>query len=136
MDMHKICACFVWAMIQVDLIHCDAVSNALSSDTPRAVLSAKYAAAVTASLHILYALMLSRKDDIAAKLRISKTINVPATNKGHDPYLIGIVKSLAMCDRRLQGSYLDVPMWADMFFNLERYNRERLLCPSPRICER
>ena len=48
----------------------------------------------------------------------------PETNPGHDSYVLGRIKTLALND--IYGNDFDVLTYADMLFWIEKYNRKLL----------
>lgn len=131
MDRHKICACVVWALLQTDFMQCTSTVK-----VPAAVTNAKYIAIFSGAVTVLYRLMLSdqllrkSRGESNFKAKLSRYgIVFPATNAGHDLYATGKAKALAVCDISVHDDYWDVPAWASIFCDLERYNLELLACP-------
>lgn len=96
---------------------------------PKEVVFANYSIDFMASIYILYLFLLSdlQKDgqeDIYSKLLDKATFDFPETNKGHDSYVIGRIKTLALND--LNGVDFDVLTYADMLFWIEKYNKDLL----------
>lgn len=54
----------------------------------------------------------------------SNTFIFPETNKGHDEYLHGRVKTLALND--MYAIDFDILTYADMLYWIEKYNKEQL----------
>lgn len=123
MDGHKICACITGALLDVRLISFDVRSK----DMPEEVYYSNYAIAFWAAIYLLYAFLLSDylkegKEDHYNLLMEKGTFSFPHTNPGHDPYIQGRIKTLALND--ICGVDYDVLTYADMLFWIERYNRE------------
>lgn len=124
-DGHKIAACVTGALLNVCLVTFDLKAE----NPPKEVVFAKYSIAFMSSIYILYLFMLSdfQKDgkiDCYKKLLDKATFDFPETNKGHDSYAIGRIKTLALND--LNGIDFDVLTYADMLFWIEKYNKDLL----------
>lgn len=98
-------------------------------NTPMAIALSNYAVAFLASNYVLYMFLLSDferdgKIELYNKLKTQGTFIFPQTNKGHDPYVQGRIKTLALNDT--YGNDFDILTYADMLFWIELYNIDRL----------
>lgn len=64
------------------------------------------------------------KDELYSKLEEQGTFLFPETNKGHDSYVQGRIKALALNDAYKND--FDILAYADMLFWIEQYNISRL----------
>lgn len=64
------------------------------------------------------------KDELYSKLEEQGTFLFPETNKGHDSYVQGRIKVLALNDAYKND--FDILTYADMLFWIEQYNISRL----------
>lgn len=124
-DGHKIAACITGALLNVRLVTFDLNAK----NVPKEIVYANYSIAFMASIYILYLFLLSDlqkegKIDVYNKLLDKATFDFPETNKGHDSYVIGRIKTLALND--LNGIDFDVLTYADMLFWIEKYNKDLL----------
>lgn len=124
-DGHKICACITGALLQVKLV----TFKMDDKNTPMAIALSNYAVAFLASNYVLYMFLLSDlerdgKIELYNKLKTQGTFIFPQTNKGHDPYVQGRIKTLALNDT--YGNDFDILTYADMLFWIELYNIDRL----------
>lgn len=124
-DGHKICACITGALLNVRII-----SYEMSDENiPVRIVFANYAIAFLAAIYVMYLLLLSDfehdgKTECYNKLKDKATFVFPETNPGHDPYVQGRIKTLALND--MNNNDFDVLTYADMLFWIERYNKELL----------
>ena len=93
------------------------------------VFYSNYTLAFLTGIHILYLCMLSDyerngEDKLAALLKKQATFVFPKTNRGHDEYLQGRVKTLALND--IYAIDFDVLTYADMLYWIEKYNKDEL----------
>lgn len=121
-DGHKICACITGALLKVRL-----VSFESKDDMPVAVMYSNYAIAFLASIYVMYLFLLSdyerdNKTEAYNKLTEKATFDFPQTNPGHDSYVQGRIKTLAVND--ICGVDFDVLTYADMLFWIEKYNKD------------
>lgn len=122
-DSHKICACITGALLSVRLISFK-VSN---ENMPKAIAYSNYAVAFLAAIYVMYLFLLSdyERDGYIKhynKLKEQATFIFPETNYGHDPYVQGRIKTLALND--ICGNSFDVLTYADMLFWIEKYNKD------------
>lgn len=122
-DGHKICACLTGALLNVRII----TYNMSDEDIPKEIVFSNYAVAFLAAIYVMYLFLLSDfehdgKTECYNKLKDKATFVFPKTNPGHDPYVQGRIKTLALND--MYGNDFDVLTYADMLFWIERYNRE------------
>lgn len=119
MDVHKIASCLTAALVSFKMLQYD-----LKDDLPIEVLLSNYAVAFLAGINVLYLVDLSdtygTKPKIYQKLVDQKTFAFPETTQGHDPYVQGRIKTLAIND--LNGIDFDILTYADMLFWIENYN--------------
>lgn len=125
-DNHKICACITGSLLKIPLISFDMKNE----DIPAEIMYSHYEICFLAGIHVMYLLLLSdykkeEKYDLHLKLEEKSTFEFPETNPGHDTYIVGRVKTLALND--ILGVDFDVLTYADMLFWIERYNKELLL---------
>ena len=123
-DVHKICACFTAAMLKVRVFEYKGVVPIKAE-----IFYSNYTLAFLVGMHIMYLCMLSdyekNKDKrLYNKLKEQATILFPDTNCGHDKYLQGRIKTLALND--VYGVDFDVLTYADMLFWIEKYNKDIL----------
>lgn len=124
-DGHKICACLTGAIQSVPLIKFDPVDELV----PVELLYARSAAAFISGINILYLFMLSdykknNQEEYFEELYKRATLAFPKTNEGHDEYVIGRIKALAL--NELYGIDFDILAYADMLFWIELYNKKLL----------
>ena len=124
-DGHKICACITGALLDVHLISFDMNAGDVTFD----VAYSNYATAFWGGIYVLYLLLVSdyiRENDTDAIRKLEKqgTFVFPETNPGHDSYVLGRIKTLALND--IYGNDFDVLTYADMLFWIEKYNRKLL----------
>lgn len=115
-DIHKIIACLMWSLTKVNLITYNSDKRENKNGrvfVASCVLSAKYAVVVLSAMNILHLAVLSKLKDInktAYNAFLNTTLIFPLVNKGHDFYLKGVMKSLALNDSYWSGKYFDVPI--------------------------
>lgn len=122
-DGHKICACITGALLNIRLLDYK-ISN---KEIPIKIVYANYEIAFLAAVYVLYLFLLSDFEHNGEtkcfdELKSQSTFVFPETNPGHDPYVQGRIKTLALND--LNGNNFDVLTYADMLFWIERYNKE------------
>ncbi|MDO5541578.1 MAG: hypothetical protein Q4F83_16185 [Eubacteriales bacterium] len=121
-DGHKICACITGALLDVKLIS----FQLKETNIPLQILYSNYAVAFLAGMHVMYLLLLSdylKEEDYDSfrELDNQKTFIFPETSAGHDPYVQGRIKTLALND--IYGNDFDVLTYADMLYWIELYNK-------------
>ena len=117
-------ACITGALLKIKLIDFE-----MNDKVPVSVAMSNYAVAFLASNYILYLFLLSDlerdgKDELYSKLEEQGTFLFPETNKGHDSYVQGRIKALALNDAYKND--FDILAYADMLFWIEQYNISRL----------
>lgn len=122
-DGHKICACITGALLNVRII----TYKVCEENMPVKVVYINYEVAFLAAIYVMYLFLLSDFEREGEKgcyqeLKSRATFVFPETNSGHDPYVLGRIKTLALND--LYGNDFDVLTFADMLFWIERYNKE------------
>lgn len=125
-DVHKICACITGALLKVRLVSFEVNDE----NMPKSIIYSNYAIAFLAANYVLYLFLLSdyEKDgemDCYNRLKEQATFIFPQTNSGHDPYVQGRIKTLALND--LCGVDFDILTYADMLYWIEKYNKD-LIC--------
>lgn len=126
-DGHKICACITAALLKNHLFKYDMNDNSI----PKEIVYSNYALSFLASIYVLYLFLLSdyqKNDDERhfEELRKQATFYFPETNLGHDSYVQGRIKTLALND--ISGNDFDILAYADMLFWIEKYNKHILSC--------
>ena len=126
MDVHKICSCIAGALIQEKIVRINPLN---AEEIPVLAGLSNYAIAFLSSVHFLYISLLSnylKTNDQDAYNLLDKqaTILFPQTNEGHDEYVMGRIKALALNDA--YNNKLDVLAFADMMFWIELYNRKHI----------
>lgn len=122
-DGHKICACITGALLNIRLIN----YKIFDGEMPNKIVFANYEIAFLAGIYVMYLFLLSdyeRDNELECyeELKEQSTFIFPETNPGHDPYVLGRIKTLALND--LNGNDFDILTYADMLFWIERYNKE------------
>lgn len=125
-DGHKICACITGALLNVRLVSFEIGDGKM----PKAVIYSNYAIAFMAAIYVMFLFLLSdyeRDGNVECYNSLMKkaTFTFPKTNPGHDPYVQGRIKTLALND--ICGIDFDILTYADMLFWIEKYNKD-LLC--------
>ena len=125
-DGHKICACITGALLNVRIITYSMPEEGM----PAKVIYANYEVAFLAAVYVMYLFLMSDFEhegqmECYHELKKRATFVFPETNSGHDPYVQGRIKTLALND--LYGNDFDVLTYADMLFWIEKYNKE-LIC--------
>lgn len=123
MDGHKICACITGALLNIHLVSFDRGIK----DIPLAIVYSNYAISFLAGIYVQYLFLLSdymRDNNMESFniLRNQATFYFPETNMGHDSYVCGRIKTLALNDT--YGNDFDVLTYADMLFWIEKYNKD------------
>lgn len=123
-DVHKICSCFTAAMLKVRIFEY-AGEHPIKAE----IFYSNYTLAFLVGMHIMYLCMLSdyeKSEDkrLYNKLKEQATLLFPETNEGHDKYLQGRIKTLALND--VYDVDFDILTYADMLFWIEKYNRDIL----------
>ena len=123
-DIHKVSACFTSAVLKVRVFDYNE-----TEPMDMSVFYSNYTLAFLTGIHIIYLCMLSDyekngEDKLAALLKKRATLVFPETNKGHDEYLQGRVKTLALND--IYAIDFDVLTYADMLYWIEKYNKDEL----------
>lgn len=124
-DGHKICACITGALLKTRMISFEKKEVKFS---PSVVFS-NYAVAFLASIYVMFLFMLSDYEKAGDTehyeiLKQQAMFYFPDTNDGHDPYVQGRIKTLALND--FHGIDFDVLTYADMLFWIEKYNKYQL----------
>ncbi|MBR1598735.1 MAG: hypothetical protein IJ661_07495 [Lachnospiraceae bacterium] len=121
--MHKIGACFARAIIKESPI---IYSNSI--DVPEYIALSNYWLGIVASIYIvrffLYYAYREVAPDMCKKMKDVPKFIYPRTTPGHDLYLRGRVKTLAINDGNRRS--FDFLGYADMLFWIENYNRQIL----------
>lgn len=125
-DGHKICACITATMLKIRLVS----FNTNSVDLPKKIVYSNYAIAFLASIYTMYLFLLSdyeREGESACYNELIKqsTFHFPRTTPGHDSYVQGRIKTLAL--NNIQGRDFDILTYADMLFWIEKYNKTLIL---------
>lgn len=123
-DIHKVSACFTSAVLKVRVFEYNELTPMNMS-----VFYSNYTLAFLSGIHILYLCMLADYEkngekEMADLLKRRATFIFPETNKGHDEYLQGRVKTLALND--MYAIDFDILTYADMLYWIEKYNKEEL----------
>ena len=123
-DIHKVSACFTAAVLKVRVFDYKELTPMDMS-----VFYSNYTLAFLSGIHILYLCMLadyekSNQKELATLLKRQATFIFPETNKGHDEYLQGRVKTLALDD--MYAIDFDILTYADMLYWIEKYNKDEL----------
>ena len=124
-DGHKICACITGALLNVRLVSFEIGDG----EIPKAVIYSNYAIAFLASIYVMFLFLLSDYEkegnvDCYNTLKKHATFVFPETNQGHDSYVQGRIKALALND--ICGIDFDILAYADMLFWIEKYNKDLL----------
>ena len=124
-DVHKICACITGALLKVRLVSFDMNDR----NIPKTIVYSNYAIAFLGAIYVMYLLLLSDYEHdgemiLYNKLKKQATFFFPETNEGHDSYIQGRIKTLALND--IWGIDFDVLTYADMLFWIEKYNKDML----------
>lgn len=122
-DGHKICACITGALLNIRLVS----FKMTEENVPKSIIYSNYAIAFLSAIYVMYLLLLSdyeRDGEIENynRLKSQSTFSFPETNPGHDSYVVGRIKTLALND--ICGIDFDVLTYADMLFWIERYNKK------------
>lgn len=123
-DVHKVCACFIVAVMKTKIFR-------YTNTTPMRleIFCSNYTVAFLAGIHIMYLCLLSDFAEMEDKslfnlLKEQAALVFPETNKGHDKYLYGRVKTLALND--IYEVDFDILTYADMMFWIDKYNQDLL----------
>lgn len=124
-DGHKICACITGALLNVRIINYEMPDE----EIPVKVVYSNYEVAFLSAIYVMYLFLLSDfehdgKTECYEELKNQATFVFPKTNPGHDSYIQGRIKTLALND--LCGNDFDILTYADMLFWIERYNKEMI----------
>lgn len=123
MDVHKVASCLTGALVKFKMLQYD-----VKEGLPIELMLSNYAIAFIAGINVVYLADLAdtceTDNGLYEKLLGMKSFVFPSTNPGHDPYVEGRVKTLAIND--LNGIDFDVLTYADMLFWIEKYNLDRL----------
>ena len=122
-DGHKICACITAALLNVRLINYEVAGK----EVPVKIVYANYEVAFLSAIYVMYLFLLSdferdRQTECYNELKNQATFVFPETNPGHDTYVQGRIKTLALND--LYGNDFDILTYADMLLWIELYNKE------------
>ena len=103
--------------------------EAAAKEIPMKVVYANYEVAFLSAIYVMYLFLLSDferdgKKKCYDELKKQATFVFPETNTGHDTYVQGRVKTLALND--LCGNDFDILTYADMLFWIEWYNKEQI----------
>ena len=123
-DIHKVCACFTSAILKVRVFEYDR-----KMAIPMEIFYSNYTLAFLTGIHIMYLCMLSDyrvKEDktLFNLLKEQTTLVFPDTNEGHDKYVQGRIKTLALND--IYNVDFDILTYADMLYWIEKYNKDCL----------
>lgn len=129
MDTHKVSACIMGALLNVHLVTFDKKVGEMDST----VAYLNYAIAFLGGIYVQYLFLLSDykrdgQDELYENLKKQATFYFPDTNHGHDSYIQGRIKTLAIND--ICGIDFDVLTYADMIFWIEKYNKDLLIKAS------
>lgn len=124
-DGHKICACITAALLNVRIVNYDMAGK----EIPLKIVYANYEVAFLSAIYVMYLFLLSDfehdgETECYNELKNQATFVFPKTNPGHDTYVQGRIKTLALND--LCGNDFDVLTYADMLFWIEWYNKEQI----------
>lgn len=124
-DVHKVCACFTAAILKVRVFE-----YTMKMPMNKSIFYSNYSIAFLTGIHIMYLCLLSDYSKLEDKtlydlLEEQATFYFPETNKGHDKYLQGRVKTLALND--MYEIDFDLLTYADMLYWIEKYNKDLLL---------
>lgn len=124
-DVHKILACLVAALLDVDLISYDTTMRENDGRLHICAARAKYEIAMHSALHFLYLFMqwdFSREGDTAAKEALARQgcLKFPNTKWEHGEWLRNRISALAL--NHINGNKIDILAYADMMFWIEFYN--------------
>ena len=122
-DVHKICACITGALLNKKILSIETTKE--SSTIPFEFAYANYAIAFLASIYTMYLFVLSDfekagENECYNELEKRATFIFPTTNPGHDKYIEGRIKTLALND--IYKNDFDILMYADMLFWIEKFN--------------
>lgn len=123
-DIHKVSSCFTAAVLKVRIFEYNKLTPMNMS-----IFYSNYTLAFLSGIHILYLCMLSDYEKAGEKelvdlLKKQASLIFPETNKGHDEYLQGRIKTLALND--IYAIDFDVLTYADMLYWIEKYNKDEL----------
>lgn len=123
-DIHKVSACFTAAVLEVRVFD---YKELMPMDM--SVFYSNYTLAFLSGIHILYLCMLADYEKSGEKkaadlLKKQATFIFPETNKGHDEYLQGRVKTLALND--MYAVDFDILTYADMLYWIDKYNKDAI----------
>lgn len=130
-DIHKVVACFVYALLRINLVHCDTQRREADGKVPTQISSLKYAITVSAAMYILHSLMLSNamlNNDNKLVSKLQDGLRAPNVNKGNDGYFVSLSKALALTHYFNGVARFDTLAYANIFFWLDKYNTTLLLC--------
>lgn len=127
MDGHKICACITAALLDVRIAKLDLSGNEIPSSV---IAYSNYTIAFLSAIYIMYLFLLSdyekeKKTKCYNKLIEQSKFEFPETNYGHDSYVQGRIKTLALND--INGVDFDILTYADMLFWIEKYNKDLIM---------
>lgn len=131
MDGHKICACITAALLEVRI----AKFKIGEESMPPTIAYSNYAIAFLSAIYVMYLFLLSdyekeKQTKCYNKLTEQSTFEFPETNPGHDEYVQGRIKTLALND--INGIDFDILTYADMLFWIEKHNKDLILASVKR----
>ena len=99
----------------------------MDDDLPKNIVYSNYAVAFLSAIYVMYLFHLSNyeknnQSEYYERLEKQATFFFPDTNLGHDSYVEGRVKTLALND--IYGNDFDILTYADMMFWIEKYNKD------------
>lgn len=94
------------------------------------IFYSNYSVAFLTALQVMHLMMLAdhmndKDPTLFHRLEAQETFQFPETNRGHDGYLQGRIKTLALND--IYDIDFDVLSYADMLYWLEKYNIHLLM---------
>ena len=119
-DLHKIGSCIISSMSDYNIIE-----YKLCVDLPNEIFLSNYAIALISGINTVYALRLWELKESGAEnelelLSKQKGFYYPQTNSGHEDYLLGRIKALAL--NRANQIDFDLLAYADMLFWIDTAN--------------
>lgn len=123
-DNHKIVSALMCA-----LLHNRCIEYDLDKSLPKQIYLANYYVSFLAGVRCLFLLRIGtdaylKRNAWAEMLMEQKNFRFPTTSKGHDPYVLGRVKALALSDAN-QAPF-DLLGYADMLFWIEKFNMDHI----------
>lgn len=130
-DIHKVCACITSALLENNIIPYDTSMTEQDLKPQLHIVNMRYKVAVQTALYLLYAIRLfqlkkQKLSQIEQLLLKQGCYIVPPVNNGHDNYLVGRIKAIALGMQH--DNNFDILAFADMLFSIEVYNFEHIIC--------